>query len=75
MVSTTEGFTNNSPIYPMKSTPVKKPSAQKSLCILTNILEAQKKTAYRKFGAAKSKRKAIKFGNTPWALKQKQKGN
>ena len=32
-----------------------------------------KKTAYRQFGAAKSKRKAIKFGNTPWSLKQKRK--
>ena len=27
MVSTTEGFIDNSTIYPMKSTPVKKPSA------------------------------------------------
>ena len=31
MVSTNEVFTCNSPIYPMISTPVKKPSAQKSL--------------------------------------------
>ena len=29
MVSTPEGFTNNSPIYPMKPTPVNKPSSQK----------------------------------------------
>ena len=27
------------------------------------------------FGAAKYKRKAIKFVNKPWSLKQKQKGN
>ena len=33
------------------------------------------KTAYRRFGAARSKCKAIKYGNTPWALKQKQKGH
>ena len=56
MVSTTEGFTGNSSIYPMNPTPVKKPSAQKSLCMFTNILYVNKKTAYRRVGAAKSKR-------------------
>ena len=34
-----------------------------------------KKTTYLQVGAAKSKRKAIKFRNKPWALKQKQKVN
>ena len=34
-----------------------------------------KKTAYRQVGAAKSKRKEIKFGNTSWALKQRRKRN
>ena len=43
--------------------------------MFTNILEVKKKTAYRRVGSAKSKRRAIKFGNTPWALKQKRKGN
>ena len=42
--------------------------------MFTNILEV-KKTAYCQVGAAKYKRKAIKFGNTRWALKQKRKGN
>ena len=65
MVSTNEVFTNNSPISPRVSRPVKKPSAQKSLCMFTNILEVKKKTAYCRVGAAKSKRKAIKFGNIP----------
>ena len=37
MVSTPEGFTKNSPIYPMKSSPVKKPIARKSLCVFTNV--------------------------------------
>ena len=37
VVSTTEGFTKNSPISPITSTPVKKPSARKSLCMFTNI--------------------------------------
>ena len=50
----------------MKPTPVKKPSAQKSLCMRTNVLNVNKKTAYRRVGAAKSKREAIKYGNTPW---------
>ena len=65
MVSTPEVFTNNSPISPRSSTPVKKPSARKSLCMFTKVLEV-KNTAYRQVGAAKSNRKAIKFGNTPW---------
>ena len=69
MVSTPEGFTDNSPISNMKRTPVKKPRAQKSLCMFTNILDVNKKTAYRQFRAAKSKHKAIKYGYTPWALK------
>ena len=75
MVSTTEIFTDNSPISPMKPKLVKKPSAQKSLCMFTNILDLKIKTAYRQVGAAKYKRKAIKYVNTPWALKQKQKGH
>ena len=37
--STPEVFNGNSPIYPMKSTPVKKPSDRKSLCLLTKILD------------------------------------
>ena len=71
MVSTPEGFNDNSPISPMTSTPVKKPSARKSLCLFTNILDVKNKTATRRVGAAKYKRKAIKYGNAPWALKQK----
>ena len=58
MVSTPEGFVDNSPISPRTSTPVKKPIAQKSLCMFTNVLDV-KKTAYCRVGAAKSKRKAI----------------
>ena len=33
MVSTPEGVTDNIPNMPMTSTPVKKPSARKSLCL------------------------------------------
>ena len=53
----------------MTSSPVKK-SARKSLCVFTNILDANKTNLYCLVGAAKSERKAIKYGNTPWALKQ-----
>ena len=74
MVSTPEGLTENSPISPRTSTTDKKPSAKKSLCMFTNVLDVKKNT-YRQFGAAKSKRKAIKFGNIPWSLRQKRKGH
>ena len=73
-VYTPEGFTNNSPISSMTSIPIKKPSAQKSLCMFTNIFEV-KKTAYRWVRYAKYKRKAIKDVNTPLTLKQKRKGD
>ena len=73
MVYTPEGFTKNSPISPMKPTPVKKIISKKPLCMFTNILDV-KKTAYHRVGADKSKRKVIKYGNTPWALKKSEKG-
>ena len=42
MVSTPEGFSENSTISLMTSTPVKNPHAQKSLCLFTNILYVKK---------------------------------
>ena len=74
MVSTPGAFTDKSPISLTTSTPFKKPSARKSLCIFTNIFYVKKKTAYRRIGAAKYKRKSIKYGNTPRALGIKRKG-
>ena len=74
MVSTPEGLIDNIPISPRTSSSVKKPIAQKSLCMFTNVLDVNKKTAYRLVGAAKYKRKAIKYGSTPWALKKGEKG-
>ena len=65
MVSTTEGFNDNSNISTMTPTPVKKLNARKSLCIFTNILDVKKKTAIHRVGAAKLKRKAIKAVTTP----------
>ena len=71
MVSTPEGFTDNSTRYPMNPTTVKKPSAGKSLCIFNYLLVVKKKTAILRVGATKSKRKEIKAGNMPWSLKPK----
>ena len=48
MVSTTEELTDDSPNFPMTSTPVKKPSARKSLCLFTNMLNVKKKTTKRR---------------------------
>ena len=75
MVSTPETFTDDSPIYTMTSTPVKKPSARKSLCIFANIVDVKNKTATSPVGADKSNRKEIKSGTTPWGLKPKRKGD
>ena len=57
----------------MKSTTVKKPSARKSLRNFTNILDVKKKTAKRRIVAAKSKRRAMKVGNSLYRNKTKRK--
>ena len=44
-----EGFTDNSTNVHMPSTPVKKPSARKSLCLFTNLLDVKPTTANRRF--------------------------
>ena len=53
MVSTQEGVTDNIPNVTLTSTPVKKPSAGKSLCLFTNILGVKLKTAKRRIVPAK----------------------
>ena len=53
MVYTPELLTNYSPISPMTSTPVKKPSDRISICLFTNILDVKKKTSTHRIGAAK----------------------
>ena len=75
MVSTPEGVTDNSRNVPLTSTPVKKPSAWKSLCLFTNILDVKPKTAKRRIVAAKSKLRAMKVGTSQWTKKIKRKGN
>ena len=42
MVSTTEWFTNNSPISPMTITPVKKLRAWKPLCLFTKTFDVKR---------------------------------
>ena len=42
MVSTPKGFTGNSPMSPSTSSPVNKPSAQKSQCMFTKVLDVKK---------------------------------
>ena len=58
-----EGVEDNSPNVTMTSPPVKKPSARKSLCLFTNVLDVKPKTAKRCISAAKSKRREMKVGN------------
>ena len=75
MVSTPYGVTDNSPNVPMKSTAVKKPSARKSMCLFTNILDGKPKTAKNCIVAAKSKRRSMKVGTSQWTNKTKRKGH
>ena len=67
-----EGFTDNSHNIPMPSTQVKKPSARKSLCLFTNILDVKPTTAKRRFVAAKSRRKSLKVFNSLGKKKTKR---
>ena len=64
ILSTAEGVTDNSHNVHMISTPVKKPSARKSLCLFTSISDVQPKTAKRRFVSAKSRRKSMKVCNS-----------
>ena len=75
MVSHPEGFADNSTIPPMTPTPVNKPSAWKSLCLFTNILDVKNKTAIHQVGASKSNHKSIQSVSISWALKPEQKVN
>ena len=75
MVSTPEVVTDNIPNMPITSTPVKKPSASKSLCLFTNILDVKPKTEKRHIVAAKSKFRAMKVGTIQWTKKRKIEGH
>ena len=58
----------------MTSKQVKKPSARKSLFLITNILNVKNKTAKLRFGAEKSKRRATRVCNSLCTNKTKLKG-
>ena len=73
MVSTSEGFSNNSPRPPMTQLKLNKPIARKSLCLFTNLLDVKNRTTIRQVRDAKSKRKAIKVGTIPCVFKPKKK--
>ena len=60
---------------PITSTSVKKPSARKSLCIFTNLLDVKPKTAKRRIVDAKSKLRATTVGTSHWTNKIKRKGH
>ena len=67
---TPEGVTYSSHNVHLTSSPVKKPSASKSMCLFTNILAVKPTTAKRRFVAEKSRRKAMKVCNSLWTKKQ-----
>ena len=45
------------------------------MCLFTNILNVKKKIAKRHIGAAESKPRATKVGNSLWTKKTKRKGH
>ena len=69
MVSNPEGVKYNSTNLPITSTPFKKPSARKSLCLFTNILDVRPKTSKCRIVAAKYKRRSMKVCNSQWTQK------
>ena len=69
MLSTPQGVTDNSLNIPLTTTPDKKPSARKSPCLSTNILNVKPKTEKRRIVAAKSKRRSIKVVTRQWTKK------
>ena len=75
MVSTPELVTDNKTNVTMKSTPVKKPSVRKSLCLFTNILDVRSKTAKRRIVAEKYKCRDVKVGTSQCTKKKKRKGH
>ena len=59
MVSTPDGFIDNSPMSPRPSVTGKKPSARKSLCQFSEVLDVKQNNAvYRLFAANQSARQS-----------------
>ena len=74
LLSTPQGVIDNSTNVYMTSTSVNIPSARKSLCLFTNILDVKNKTEKRCIGAAKSKRRVMKVGTSQWNKKKTKRG-
>ena len=72
ILSIPEGVTDNSPNVHISSTPVRKPSARKSLCLFTNILSVIPTASKRRFVAEKSRCKSMKVCNS--LLTKNEKG-
>ena len=66
MISTPEGCINNSSMTPNQYLSTKKPSARKSLCQFSEILDVKHKTTISRSVATKENLKEIKTGNVFW---------
>ena len=73
IISTPEGVTYNSPDVPTKSTPAKKKSARKSLCLFTNILDVKPKTAKRRLWLKNQNAKPWRWGIAYEPIKKNEK--
>ena len=65
--------TDNSPNVPITPTPIKNPSASKSLCLFTKLLDVKPKTAKRRIVATKYKRRAMKVGYSQVTKKKRKR--
>ena len=75
MISTPEEIIDGSTSLTITQTTVKKPSAIKSLSLLTNIFYVKKRHAIHHVGAARSKHRDIKAGCSLWKNNKQLKGH
>ena len=68
MVSTREGFTDNSTILHIQYKSTKKPGEIKSLRQFLEALDVKHKTSICRLGASKAKRREIIPGNKLWSI-------
>ena len=75
MVSTPDGFNDNSQNLLGPSVTVKNPSARKSLCKCSRVLNFKQNAAVRRLGDAKPNTKEIRSINMLWFSITKKRGN
>ena len=75
MVSTSEIFTDNSPMSPGPSVTVINTIARKPLFLFTEFLDVKKENSVRWVGASKSRRRSIIGGSMLWSSIPKMRGN